>query len=82
MLRATFSEGRGLKIHQWDGQQRRRRWQVDGTYQTPDGEQTFKVQTKGACWMAELSGLIEQAIREDAAKTGWVKGIKWTAIGR
>lgn len=82
MLRASYSAEKGLKIHQWDQQQRPRKWLVTGTYMTPAGEQEFSVKTKNACWMKDLTGLIESAIREDVKLTGWVEDIKWTAIGR
>lgn len=82
MLRATYSAEKGLKIHIWDKQNRPRRWQVDGTYMTPSGLQTFHVKASKACWMNELSGLIEAAIREDEKLTGRVDDIKWTAVGR
>lgn len=82
MLRATYSAAGGMKVHQWDGQQRRRKWLVTGTYMTPQGVQEFQVKTKNPCWMRELAPMIEAAIREDVAITGAVADIKWTAIGR
>ena len=82
MLVATYSREKGLKIHQWDQPQRPRKWLVTGTYQTPLGEQEFSVKTKNACWMKDLTNLIESAIREDLKLTGGVEDIKWKAIGR
>lgn len=82
LLRASYCAAKGLRIHQWDQQQRRRKWHVVGTYVTPQGEQEFEVKTKNPCWMKELVPLIETAIREDVKLTGSVEDIKWTAIGR
>lgn len=82
MLRATYSAEKGLRIHTWDKQNRPRRWQVDGTYMTPSGLQTFQVRAGKACWMHELTEVIEDAIREDVKLTGSVDDIKWTAVGR
>lgn len=83
MFKVSYSEKTGLVIHSRGQVSRQRRlWEIRGTYQTPQGMQTFQVRTKNKCYLTEISDLIVEEIRLDERATGEVDDIKWTAVGR
>lgn len=61
---------------------RKRWWTVTVRYTTPSGPQELVVKPSKKCFLTQLSTFIDAAMREDIAKTGDIKDITWTAIGR
>ncbi len=81
MIHARWADGRLVWLKA-EASVRRRRWKVTVTYQTPEGPQRLVVEPKSRCMLADITPVIDAAIREDAAKSGGVWAITWDAVGR
>lgn len=80
-MHARWADGK-LTWVRTEGVVRRRRWKVTVTYQTPSGPQKLKVAPKQKCMLTDITKFIDQAIRDDVARTGNVWDITWEAIGK
>ena len=64
------------------GISRKRWWTITGSYVTPQGKQEFSVKSPKKCRLPDMQRSVARSLREDAALTGGIDAIEWTATGR
>lgn len=82
MIHATYRNDKLEILQNEPGTSRKRRWRIEVTYDTPAGSQAITVKPGAKCRLAQVTGQITEAIREDAKLTGSVTNIAWEAWGK